>query len=330
MEYLNGLGDNSSKKNYFASNKIMKATIQTLKNVRQGPNFAAYLCLFAVCILWGTTWVVSSYSVRQGISAMQVVAVRQIVAGGILFVSMMIYHKGALKWPSMKFTLFLSLLNFVFSNGLSTWGVQYLPAGLASIIGATYPLWLVIFYYLFFGRTISSKIWTGMLICFVGLVLVFSPNIIGTTLKDNFLFGLALSIFSSMTWALGNIYTKRQNTHDVNPYFSLSLQMLISGSIITVILSGTHQLTPWSSIPVNVWASIMYLVIAGSLVAYSCFLYALKFLPAEQVSVYAYVNPIVALFISHLFMGEQVTVVLLIGTAVVLLGLYVLNKAFKV
>lgn len=307
----------------------MRATISTLKNARRGPNFAAYLCLLAVCILWGTTWVVSSYSVRQGISAMQVVAIRQVVAGGILFVSMMIYHKGMLKWPSMKYTLFLALLNFVFSNGLSTWGVQYLPAGLASIIGATYPLWLVVFYFVFFGRTISTKVWSGMLICFVGLVLVFSPNIIGTTLKEGFLFGLALSIFSSMTWALGNIYTKRQNTHDVNPYFSLSLQMLISGSIITAILGGTHQLTPLSTIPANVWASIMYLVFAGSLVAYSCFLYALKFLPAEQVSVYAYVNPIVALFISHLFMGEQVTAILLIGTVVVLVGLYVLNKAFK-
>ncbi len=308
----------------------MRATIKTLNDARHAPNFAAYLCLFAVCILWGTTWVVSSYSVRQGISAMQVVSIRQLIAGAVLFVSMMIYHKGALNWPSWKSTLFLSFLNFVFSNGLSTWGVQYLPAGMASIIGATYPLWLVIFYFLFFKRAISRMIWTGMLICFVGLVFVFAPNIIGTTLKEHFLFGLGLSIFSSMTWALGNIYTKRQSSQEVNPYFSLSLQMLISGAVITVALGSTHQLSSWSTIPMNVWASIMYLVVAGSLAAYSCFLYALKHLPAEQVSIYAYVNPIVALFISHLFMEEPVTSILLVGTAIVLAGLYVLNIAFKV
>ncbi len=308
----------------------MRVTIKTLKDARHAPNFAAYLCLFAVCILWGTTWVVSSYSVRQGISAMQVVSIRQMIAGAILFVSMMVYHKGALQWPSWKNTFFLSLLNFVLSNGLSTWGVQYLPAGMASIIGASYPLWLVVFYFLFFGKTISQKIWIGMLICFVGLVLVFSPNIIGIPLKDHFLFGLGLSIFSTMTWAMGNIYTKRQSSQNINPYFSLSLQMLISGIIITLVLGPTHQLTPWSAIPITVWASIMYLVVAGSLIAYSCFLYALKHLPAEQVSVYAYVNPIVALFISHLFMEEKVTPILLLGTVIVLIGLYVLNKAFKV
>jgi drug/metabolite transporter (DMT)-like permease len=309
----------------------MRDKLSLLKAKQQQPNFKAYLALLTVCLFWGTTWVVSSYSVRLGVPPMQVVSIRQLIAGGILFVIMMLWHKGKLQWPSFKDTMLLSILNFIFSNGLSTWGVQYLPAGLASIIGASYPLWLVIFYYVFFQKEISKSIWLGMLVCFIGLIFVFAPNVIGVTLKDGFLFGLGLSIFSTITWALGNIYTKKQSTQtDVNPYFSLSLQMLVSGTIITSILGATNQLIPLASITIPVWLSISYLVVAGSLIAYVCFLYAMKHLPAEQVSIYAYVNPIVALIISHIFMGEAVTGILLFGTAIVLVGLYMLNKAFKV
>ncbi len=307
----------------------MRETFKTIRGVRNAPNFSAYLALLAVCFFWGTTWVASTYTVRQGVPALQVVALRQLIAGSSLFIVMMFYHRGKIAFPSWKSTFFLAIINFVCSNGISTWGVQYLPAGFASIIGATYPLWLVIIYYFFFKKDIAKLVWLGMLVSFIGLVFVFLPNITGATMKENLYFGLALSIFSSITWAIGNIYTKKQNEQNVNPYFSLSLQMLISGVILYSTLGSMQILVPISSIKIDVWYGIFYLVVAGSMIAYVCFLYALKHLPAEQVSIYAYVNPMVALFISNIFMGEKVTAMLLFGTVIVLAGLYILNKAFR-
>lgn len=290
----------------------------------------AYACLVAVCILWGTTWVASAWTVRQGVSALQVAAIRQIIAGVVLCTSLWFALKDKLVLPSWRDTILLAFLNFVCSNALSTWGVKFIPGGLGSIVGAAYPLWLVVLYTWFFHKKISMAIWLGMLMSFFGLVLVFFPSLQGADVKGNFVFGFLLSVFSSITWALGTIYTKRQADRQVNPYFSIGLQMLLSGSVLSVVLWMGGQFTPLAEIPMGVWGGIGYLTLFGSLIAFSCFLYALKHLPAEQVSIYAYINPIVALFISHFTMGEAITPLLLMGTAIVIGGVYSINRAFKI
>jgi drug/metabolite transporter (DMT)-like permease len=307
----------------------LRERIQALKNVRHTPNFIAYLCLVAICILWGTTWVVSTYSVRQGIPAFQVVMLRQFLAGIVMFTSIYIAKKGKVQWPPLKDTILLSILNFLCSNGLSTWAVQFLPGGIAAILGATYPLWLVLIYYLFFNKKINIKVWIGLCICFVGLVIIFLPKITNIDIQPTYWFGLVLSIFATITWAVGNIYTKKQNNKNIDPYLSLSLQMLMSSGLLYIMLGSTDLLKPLSSISIDVWWGILYLVVIGSVIAYSCFLYALKHLEAEQVSIYAYVNPIVALIVSYIFMGEEINSYTIFGTIVVLSGLYLLNKSFN-
>lgn len=290
----------------------------------------AYFCLLVVCILWGTTWVASSWTVRQGVSALQVAAFRQLIGGSLLCAGILIYNRGKVKLPPLRDLILLAILNFIFSNGLSTWGVQYVPAGMASIIAATYPLWMVIIYTIYFKRQITTKVWVGMIFALIGLIIVFFPVLKYSRYEENFLFGLWLTIVSTATWALGTIYTKIQTEQDVDPYFSIGLQMLISGVALTTFQILFGHYTPIADITGHVWMGILYLVIAGSLISFSCFIYALKNLPAEQVSVYAYINPIVALITSNIFMGEQITSLLIIGGAIVLSGVYLINQAYKV
>ncbi|MBK8701319.1 MAG: DMT family transporter [Saprospiraceae bacterium] len=153
----------------------MKEKLKAMRNVHQSPDFLAYVCLFAVCILWGTTWVVSSWTVRQEVSALQVAAIRQVIAGVVMCSYLWWTLRDKLMWPSWKATVLLAFLNFICSNALSTWGVEYIPGGMASIVGAAYPLWLVVLYSFFFSRKISTVIWVGMLLSFAGLILVFFP-----------------------------------------------------------------------------------------------------------------------------------------------------------
>ena len=308
---------------------MTKSLRSGLRKAKASPNFAAYLCLFAVCILWGTTWVVSAYTVRKGVSALQIASIRQLIGGSLICVALLLYNKGKIELAPWKDTIFLAVINFIFSNGVSTWGVQYIPAGLASVIGATYPIWVVIIYFFFFNKQISNQVWVGLIIAFLGLVAVFFPSLANAELKDNFMFGLGLSIFSTITWSIGTIYTKNQTMKKVNPYFSLGLQMLISGSIITVIQSFNGTYIPLKDIPFEVYMGTLYLTVFGSIIAFSCFIYALKNLPAEQVSIYAYINPIVAMILSNIFLGEKITLLLILGSLIVLGGIYILNKAFK-
>lgn len=307
----------------------LKNTISQISQVRNKPNFIAYLALTSVCFFWGTTWVVSSYTVRQGINALQVASLRQLIAGALICGWLYVYHKGKLAYPSMKDTLLLAFINFILSNSLSTWGVQFVPGGFAAIIGAAYPLWLVVIYTLYYKKSFSTTLWFGMILAFVGLIFVFYPSIKTAEVKNTFLFGFLLSLFSTVSWAIGTIYTKNQTKKDVNPYLSLGLQMLLSGTVLYIMLSLNGQTAALSSIPSTVWAGIMYLVVAGSLLAFVCFIYCLKHLPTEQVSVYAYINPIVALIFSSIFMGEKLTTLLLFGTAVVIVGVYIINHTFR-
>jgi drug/metabolite transporter (DMT)-like permease len=297
-----------------------------VKNNRH-PNFMAYLCLAIVCVLWGTTWVVSAWATRQQVAPLQIAAMRQVVAGIFFVATMLVYHKGKLKMPTIKDTLILSFINFICSNGLSTWEVKYIPGGLAAIMAAVYPIYLVIIYYIFFAKNIAKEIWLSMLIALIGIILIFYPSLTDKAIDRYYVFGVALAIISSITWAFGTIYTKRQaNRDNINPYFSIGLQMLISGVTLNGGLIVTGQYTSVWSMGTDVWIAIAYLIVAGSIAGYACFLYALKSLPAEQVSIYAYINPIVALFFSNMFMDEPLSSMLLIGTVFVLAGVYMLNK----
>src|SRR6185503_15423278 len=110
---------------------------------KKGARSKALFCLALVCILWGTTWIASKEGVKR-MPALQMASIRQLIAG-ILYVGFFIYKKVPLpKGKEWIPVLVLSFLNFIMSNGLSTWGVKYISAGLGSIMGATFPLWLVV------------------------------------------------------------------------------------------------------------------------------------------------------------------------------------------
>ena len=118
----------------------------------------------------------------------------------------------------------------------------------------------------------------------------------------DFRFGIILSLIATWTWAFATLYTKQQAA-SFNPYFSLGLQMLISGITLISFTSVTGNAVSISQIPWESWTAIAYLIIFGSLLAFIAYLYALQNLPTEQASIYAYINPIVAAFtwlIKHL------------------------------
>lgn len=298
---------------------------------QKGKRTKAIFALALVCFFWGTTWLASKKGVEY-MPALQMAGIRQIIAG-LLYVNFFLY-KGV-KLPRGKEwipILVLSFLNFILSNGLSTWGVQYISAGLGSIMGGIFPLWLVIISLFSSKGKIPHKGILGLLLGFGGVCIIFYDHI-HDFFNADFRFGIILSIVATWTWAFGTLYTKKQAVN-FNPYFSLGLQMLISGislSFFTRFVSIPHVQTfiPFNEIPWQSWAAIGYLVIFGSLVAFVAYLYALQNLPTELASIYAYINPVVAVLLGWLIFSEKLTVFIAIGGAVTLLGVYLVNKAFK-
>lgn len=283
------------------------------------------LALCWVSFFWGTTWIASKEGVKH-MPALQLVAIRQFL-GGFLYISYFLFKKAP--WPKgkqWKTILILSILNFVLSNGLSTWGVKYISSGLGAIIGAIVPLWIVVITF-FRGERLSRFSVIGLIISFSGVCVIFYDHL-SDFLIPSFRFGILISIISTLTWAFGTLYTKKKAA-TFNPYFSLGLQMFISSILVFAYTGATGISVRLSEIPAVSWWSIAYLVVFGSILTFIAFIYALQNLPAEISSVYSYINPIIAVLLGALIFGETINAAIAIGGGVTLFGLYMVNYSLR-
>ncbi len=302
--------------------------IQKIKSGIQSKISSVGLPILALCwvsFFWGTTWLASKEGVKY-MPAIQLVAIRQFL-GATLYLSYFLFKKTT--WPKGKQwkTIFiLSILNFVLSNGLSTWGVKYISSGLGAIIGALVPLWVVIIS-LFRGEKLAKLAIVGLVVGFAGVCVIFYEHLSDFLIFD-FRFGIIISIISTLTWAFATLYTKKKAA-SFNPYFSLGIQMFISSILLFAYLGATGSAVSLSSIPMISWISIGYLVLFGSVLTFIAFIYALQHLPAEINSIYAYVNPIIAVLLGAYIFGEPLTFSIAVGGIITLLGLYLVNQSIR-
>jgi len=299
-----------------------------IQNAVSGKIEAIGLPILALCwvsFFWGTTWLASKEGVKH-MPALQLATIRQFL-GGILYVGYFLFKKQP--WPKGKqwrTIIILAFLNFVCSNGLSTWGVKYMSSGLGAIISALFPIWIIIINF-FNGQKIAKMALVGILISFGGVCIIFI-DYLSDFFRPDFQFGIILMTASTITWAFGILETKKKAS-SFNPYFSLGLQMLISSVFLFGITEATGINIPLSEIPLPSLWSIVYLVLIGSVLTFIAFIYSLQHLPTEISSIYVYINPIVAMILGAFIFGETLTQAIAIGTIVTLTGLYLVNKTIR-
>ena len=305
----------------------VKSTLQPLNPGKQSEKTKALLAVGVVSILWGTTWLASKKGI-QYMPALQLAGIRQLTGG--LFYIILFTFKG-FKWPSLKQLLrftWMGVLMFVISNGFSTWSMQFLPSGLGSVIGAISPIWIAIFsLFLFKDTRMNGMTILGLIIGFGGILIIFS-DYFDALINSSFSTGVILGVISTMTWAMGTLFTVK-HAKNLNPYYSLGWQMFLSGVILNIISYVSGQAIPIRQIHPMAWLSIGYLVVFGSIITFAAFIYALKRLPPAQASVYSYINPIVAVLLGTALNNERLNLLIAGGTLVTLIGVYMVNTGFK-
>ena len=166
----------------------------------------AYLALLVVCIVWGVSWVGTKEAVRF-MPPLQMVGIRQIIAG-LAYILYFIWRGDAFpKGKDWYPILLLSALNFMISNGLATVGVKYTTAGISAILGALFPLWLIIILTLRGKNSIPRLAWIGIILGFGGVCIVFYEHI-AELFDPTFQIGIVLGLLAALAWAFGTIYTK--------------------------------------------------------------------------------------------------------------------------
>lgn len=287
-----------------------------------------YIALAATCIVWGTTWVASKIGVME-MPALQMAYIRQFIAG-ICFVGFFMFYK---KLPLPTFKQFqwitvMAILMFVFANGLSTCSLKFIPSGLSALIGALYPLSVVIIERLFFkSKKLTILTYIGLFLGLTGVGIVFYENAFNQ-MGPSYIIGLSLSVFAMLSWSIGTVFLGR-NKAAINPYYGTGWQMLISAVILFVMAETTQPTVPLSAISLKAWMVILYLVVFGSIIAFVAFIYSMKKLPAAISSLYAYINPLVAMLVGAIILNEKLTINILWGAIVTLIGVYLVNLSIR-
>jgi drug/metabolite transporter (DMT)-like permease len=290
-------------------------------------NKKAYFAVAVTSIVWGTTWVASKMGISK-VPAFQFASMRQFL-GGMIYVSYF-FIKGE-RMPTMKQFLWLvpmSFLMFVSSNGIATYGLQFITSGLAALIAALYPLSVVLIERFYFKAIkITPTTFIGLLLGLLGIVFIFykdSLQMHGT----NYPLGVALSLFAMLTWSIGSVIISR-NKININAYYSIGWQMLISAAVMSLVAMYTHNYIPIQDIPGRTWGVLVYMVLGGSIFAFISFIYSMKHLQPAIASLYAYINPIVAIWVGAWLLDEKMSATSIIGTVCTLIGVYVVNNSLK-
>lgn len=287
-----------------------------------------YIGLCVTSIVWGTTWVASKIGVTD-IPALQMASIRQLLGGSCFVLFFLLYKKFSL--PTRKqfvWLLVMGILMFVMANGLSTWSLNYIPTGLSALIGALYPLSVVIIERVFYkSRNMTVLTFTGLLLGVTGIGIVFYENAFHEH-PDGFIFGVVLSVIAMLAWSMGTIFIAR-NKLQINPYYATGWQMLVGSALLFVFAVSTKAVIPLQDIPVKVWLVIAYLVVMGSVIAFIAFIYSMKKLPAAVASLYAYINPLVAMVVATFVLEEKLTMNIVWGSIVTLTGVFLVNYSIK-
>jgi drug/metabolite transporter (DMT)-like permease len=287
-----------------------------------------YLALCITCVVWGTTWVASKIGVAD-IPALQMASIRQLIAGICFIGFFMLYKK--LPLPNagqFGWLIVMALLMFVFANGLSTWSLKYIPTGLSALVGALYPLSVVIIeMVLFKSRNMTVLTFVGLLLGITGIGIVFYETAFQHQ-PGGFMFGVILSVVAMLSWSVGTIILTRARL-SLNPYYAVGWQMLISSLLLYIFARVTGQTIPLETIPAKAWWIITYLVLAGSILSFVAFIFSMKRLPAAVASLYAYVNPLVAMITAAIVLNEKLTIYILWGSVVTLLGVFLVNYSIR-
>jgi drug/metabolite transporter (DMT)-like permease len=287
----------------------------------------AYIALGLVSFFWGTTYIASRIG-AQHMPGLFVSGLRQFISGFILVGFFLIRGQQLPGWAILKKISVQSIFMLCLANGLLSWSVEYISGGLAAIIAALVPLFIALFtVWLSKCAKITRWMVIGLVIGFAGVLTIFYDYLAQMQSKT-FVFGVVLALLSTLSWSFGTVYTSKQKP-PIDILFNVGLQMLIAGILVLTVCAITGKYINLADVNQDSWLALSYLVIFGSLVAYSAYVFVISKLPPTQVSLYAYINPIVAVVIGWLLLSEKMNVNMIVGTLITLGGVYLVNREFK-
>ena len=272
----------------------------------------------AVYVVWGSTYLAIRIGV-ESLPPMMLAGLRHFTVG-ILLYPVLRWRTGvrptATHWRTAGIT---GLLLLALGNGGVSWAEQTVPSGVTALLVATVSLWLVIVDWLRPGGVRPvPKVILGLLLGFGGMVLLVGPAHLGNSGRVDPV-GASVLVFASFAWACGSLYSKHGSLPSP-PMLAVAMQSLAGGAVLLFVgfLKGEFHSFHIAAVSSRSWTALAYLIVFGSGIGFSAYIYILQKSTAARVATYAFVNPVVALFLGWLIAGEVITLRTIVAAAVIL------------
>jgi drug/metabolite transporter (DMT)-like permease len=302
----------------------LMVTTATIKTASESFRARMVLAFLAIYVLWGTTFLAIRIAVEE-MPPLFAAGARFFTAGVVLYVFMRL--KGlakptAIQWRNLAI---MGLLMFVAEYGPLFWAEKYVPSGIVSVLAATLPILTMVLEMLVVRQQRMRPILAAAtLLGFAGVGVLLLPN--GA---QHFPLVPCLAILcGAITWALGSVLTRSMDLPKARP-LTAGAAMMLGGGTLLALSAAFGEMHPFPHISLRGGLALLYLIVFGSLIAFTAFVWLLAHMPATRVSSHAYVNPVVAIALGYFAAGETITAHTVAGTALVLISVFLILRRDK-
>jgi len=285
---------------------------------------AIILSFFAIYIIWGSTYLFVAFAVEE-IPPLKMAAVRFLIASALIFIfSPLLINWKEVKRSEIKHSMIAGFMFLTLGNGAMTYALQFIDSGFSALVISAQPLVLILMMKIMNGTPIKSKAMIGVGLGFLGMILLISQE--GITSRPDQWKGLVAIVSCLFTWGYASMYVSKVEMPK-SIFVNSAIQMVFAGvSLIILSLLFHEPAVDWFQLKRISIFSVLYLVVFGSIMAFTAFNFLLKHISPEKVSTSTYINPIVALFLGWNFRDELITNQSMLAAAILLTGVYFINS----
>ncbi len=296
-------------------------TIRAEEKGSESYRIRVFLSFFAIYFLWGTTFLGIRIAVEE-LPPLFAAGARFFTAGILLYAFMRAKGETAPTAKQWRSLTIMALLMFVAEYGPLFWAEKYVPSGVVSVLAATLPiLTLIIEMLVLRQQRMRPLLAIATILGFAGVAVLLIPGA-----KQHLAIVPCLAILAgAITWSLGSVLTRSMNLPKSRS-ITAGAAMMLGGAMLLALSAGFGEMHPFPPISLRAVGALLYLIVFGSLLAFTAFVWLLAHMPATRVSSHAYVNPIVAVALGYFMAGEVITPRILAGTALVLISVFLILR----
>ncbi|MDR1115908.1 MAG: EamA family transporter [Tannerella sp.] len=304
--------------------------MEKIRDAAGTNRMAVIIAYFLIYVVWGSTYYFIGVALRE-LPPFLLGALRFTAAGLILLAWRYWQGEPVFRRSLIRKSVISGIVLLFIDMAVVMLAQRYLSSSLVAIIASSTAIWIMAFDAPMWKKNFRNpSVVIGVVIGFLGVTALYVEQLRPGDMGVHSEYGVLILIFGCISWSLGTLYAKYRSSgeEEVNAFAGSAWQMIFAGAVfwLVALISGEASNTDLTAVPSYAWLSLAYLIVFGSILAYSAYIWLLKIRSATEVGTHAYVNPFIAVFIGMYFGKENVTYIQMAGLVIILLSVLLISR----